>query len=364
MAENNADRRFPEMASASSSLNDRLGEDVTMLPVVSDILRPSQTTSLQTSSSSSFHSNQSPLAKEQIIQRPSTAISASSSRPKSQLAVHIRSSAQSSPSHVRQGQPMGNGPKLQPKRDPIVAKGSISVVLPSVPIQHRAAGANILPKKRGRPKGWKLGGSYADRREGDTGDPKLSVPKKDPSKEQKRRGRPPRDPTPSAREWYLQSNVEYVPFLCEWKPALGHSCPAELQNMKTLRRHVFLIHGDEDPLVCRWGKCAARDHPIQFTTQAEFEEHMEGAHFRSFVWYMGDGYQNDGIETLKRDDDEVQKYLFDKDGNQVTPSVTDQTLEDDQQYKERKRKLRRLLIQQDENAPTEEEYTKQTLGLV
>ncbi|XDG03413.1 hypothetical protein ABKA04_003028 [Annulohypoxylon sp. FPYF3050] len=133
--------------------------------------------------------------------------------------------------------------------------------------------------------------------------------------------------------------------------------------MKTLRKHVDIVHGDEEPLVCRWGRCGARKNPIRFEDQKKFNEHMERAHFRSFVWHMGEGYQNDGISTLKRNSDGVPKYLFDKDGKQVTPSVTEQQFEDDQQYKERKRKLKRLLLLQEENAPFEEEYTKQTLGI-
>lgn len=363
MAESSATRSFQALASVSSNLNDELGEDVTIPPVISDILQPSQNTSFKTPLS--IYSNQPNSAREQKVQEPSTVISASPLQARPQLAVHIRSSAPSSPSHTRQGQPIGISQEPRPRRDPTTVRENISVVLPSASAQHGIEGTNFQPKKRGRPKGWrKPGNSYADRREGDTGDAKPNVPRKDPSKEPKRRGRPPRDPIPSAREWYLRSNVEYVPFLCEWKRPSEHPCPAELQNMKTLRRHVFLVHGDEDPLVCQWGKCVARDTPIHFATQTEFEEHMEKAHFRSFVWHMGDGYQNEGIATLKRDADELPEYLFDGDGNQVTPSITEQRLEDDQQYKERKRKLRRLLIQQDENALTEEEYTRQTLGLV
>ncbi|KAI1480634.1 hypothetical protein F4774DRAFT_377922 [Daldinia eschscholtzii] len=358
MAEKSATRRFYAMNSFSSSLHDELGEDIPIPAVVSDILQPSQKTIPK--ASLPLHSNQQNSVREENVQEPSTIIPASPSQARSQLAVHIRSSAPSSPSHIRQGQPLGISQEPQPRREPTTTTTrNISVILPPAPLQHGIEGANFQPKKRGRPKG-----SLSAKKQGDAEDVKPSAPKKEPSKEPKRRGRPPRDPTPSAREWYLRSKVEYAPFLCEWKCSSGHPCPAELQNMKTLRRHVFLVHGEEDPLICRWGKCAARDTPIRFATETEFEEHIEKAHFRSFVWYMGDGYQNEGISTLKRNADELPEYLFDEDGNQVTPSITEQRLEDDQEYKERKRKLRRLLIQQDENAPTEEEYMKQTLGIV
>ncbi|KAI1471359.1 uncharacterized protein F4812DRAFT_176216 [Daldinia caldariorum] len=357
MAENGAFRRFYAITPFATGLNDELGEDIPIPPVVSDILQPSQ--NAVPTAPLPLYSNQRNSVGEQKVQGPSAATSASLSQPRSQLAVHIRSSAPPSPSHIRQRQSTGISQEPQLRGSPTAARQNISVILPPVPLQRSVEGASFQPRKRGRPKG-----SYSVKREGNTENAKPSAPKKEPSKEPKRRGRPPRDHTPSVREYYLRSKVEYAPFLCEWKCSSGRSCPAELQNMKTLRRHVFLVHGDEDPLVCQWGKCAARDTPIKFASETEFEEHMEKAHFRSFVWHMGDGYQNEGISTLKRDADELPEYLFDEDGNQVTPSIAEQRLEDDQEYKERKRKLRRLLIQQDENAPTEEEWMRQTLGLV
>ncbi|KAI1804547.1 hypothetical protein F4811DRAFT_519630 [Daldinia bambusicola] len=357
MAENSAARRLYAFTPFSPALNDELGEDIPIPPVVSDILQPSQ--NAVPTAPLPLHSNQQNSVREQNVQGPSATTSASPLQPRSQLAVHIRSSAPPSPSHIRQGQSRGINQEPQPSKSPTAARQNVSVILPPVPFQRSVEGATIQPKKRGRPKG-----SYSVKKEGNTDNAKPGAPKKEPPKEPRRRGRPPRDPTPSAREYYLRFNVEYAPFLCEWNLSSGHPCPAELQNMKTLRKHVLLVHGEEDPLVCRWGKCAARDTPIEFATETEFEEHMEKAHFRSFVWHMGDGYQNEGISTLKRDADELPEYLFDEDGNQVTPSIAEQRLEDDQEYKERKRKLRRLLIQQEENAPTEEEWIRQTLGLV
>lgn len=145
------------------------------------------------------------------------------------------------------------------------------------------------------------------------------------------------------------------------KPSI---CPAELQNMETLRRHVFLIHGDMDPLVCRFSHCKDRKPPLEFRTEEEFESHMEKKHFANYLWHLGEGCQNRGIWTLKDKLDKLPTYLFDGQGNQVTPSVADQQVESDLQHKERRRKLRRLLQQQNDNAPSEEEWMNQMLGIL
>ena len=132
-------------------------------------------------------------------------------------------------------------------------------------------------------------------------------------------------------------------------------CPAELQNMDTLRRHVFLIHGDAETLVCRWGKCS-HTQPVEFADEGTFREHVEKAHFRSYVWHMGDGVQNKGISTLRQDADKLPLYLFDRDGNLVTPPIKDQLLEDTKGMLERKRKLREIQKLAQENAPDESEF--------
>ena len=287
-----------------------------------------------------------------------------------------------------------------------------------------------LPKSdsqrpRGRPKGWKPGMSYVDvdvdatpppppplRRAG-PGRPPLSEnsearlrkrqqqQQQQQHEQQRRRGRPPRPSERSAREQYLRSKPSFTRFLCEWVGEGDRRCPAELQNLATLRRHVYLVHGgegdaDNNALVCRWGKCARRTPPEVFAADkhnddddnddddggaAAFEEHFERTHLRPFAWHVGDGVQNEGIigsalglrpevqnrtgdvnGNGKKSDSELPAYLF-KDGVQVTPSVRDQRPEDEQRMRERKRKLRRLLIQRDEDAPDEEEYMLQTLGV-
>lgn len=273
-------------------------------------------------------------------------------------------------------------------------------------------------QQRGRPKGWKAGMAYAEMRgvPGRSSSGEATAARKKPAAsaqqggggETKRRGRPPRAPGANAREHYLQQNPTYTHFYCEWvEPAeqlasgqwrKERRCPAELQNLETLRRHVYFAHeGDyftsDGSFVCRWGKCGEKkktdaDAGVEFADQDAFDAHVEWEHLRPFAWHVGDGVQNRGIATLQQEastqgsaqaqaqaqgqdhvldpnDDQqppLPAYLF-KDGVQVTPSIRDQRLEDDQRRRERRRKLRRLLIQKDENAPDEEEYVLQTLGL-
>ncbi|KAI6092862.1 hypothetical protein F4821DRAFT_112209 [Hypoxylon rubiginosum] len=346
-------------ASASADLGGELARDNTMHPIVSEASQPR----LHSSSREPlpYQLKQQNLTGEWKAQEPPSATPMSPLPSSSRLAVHIKSSA--SPSHTQQGKHTMRGDlRLRPSPTPVKKEEFVPLSF----VQDEIEGPSIQPKKRGRPKGWRPGMSYANAKGDSEGQVKPNEPKGPPadqSKEPKRRGRPPRAAAASVREQYLQSNPDYNPFLCEWKFSSDKSCPAELQNMKTLRKHVYIVHGDADPLVCRWGKCAAKDTPIEFAEQAEFEEHMARVHFRSFVWYTGEGCQNDGISGLERDADKLPAYLFDEHGNQVTPSIAGQEFEDDRQYKERKRKLRQLLIQKDENAPSEEEWTRQTLGI-
>jgi hypothetical protein len=189
------------------------------------------------------------------------------------------------------------------------------------------------------------------------------------SQEPKRRGRPSRPPETSVREQYLQSKPDYIAYKCEWdlsqnphqnEPSI---CPAELQNMDTLRRHVFLVHGDADPLICRYSKCKDHDPALEFKTDEGFKDHMEKKHYASYLWHLGEGCRNNGIWTLRNKSSRLPAYLFDKNGIQVTPSIADQQLENDLQFKQRKRKLKKLLYQQNENAPSEEEWAKQMMGI-
>ncbi|KXJ96586.1 hypothetical protein Micbo1qcDRAFT_155165 [Microdochium bolleyi] len=238
--------------------------------------------------------------------------------------------------------------------------------------------------KRGRPKGWKPGMSYSAIR----GNP---PPNKTPGEKGSGPGLP-RGRKPGAtigttiRREYLRSKAEFAPFVCEWLEQNGQPCPAELHNLDTLRKHVFLVHisdnegSPEDthndhhgkgeaehedrkhtPQICRWAKCGRQDPPRLYDSEDALDDHME-AHLNSISWHVGDGHQNRGIASVKQEMATATAYLFGKDGSQITPSIKDQTIESDQQRKDRKRRLRYLEMQRDENAPDEEEFLQQTLG--
>lgn len=227
--------------------------------------------------------------------------------------------------------------------------------------------------RRGRPKGWKPGMSYAAIRGNPPPGSSTGLP----------RGKRPTRVHDVTRRQYLRSKADFVPFVCEWVESETGQCPAELQNLDTLRRHLFVVHvvdkeeenaDEEDSFeesgqeripeqkshsqqICYWGTCASRDPPVAFTSEDALDNHIE-AHLQALAWHAGDGHQNKGMNAIKQD----AGYLKNKAGDQVTPSIKEQQLETDQQRKERKRRLRILETQRDENAPDEEEFTKQTLG--
>ncbi|CRK27631.1 hypothetical protein BN1708_014871 [Verticillium longisporum] len=84
--------------------------------------------------------------------------------------------------------------------------------------------------------------------------------------------------------------------------------------------------------------------------------HLEEVHMPPIVWQAGEG----PVITAKKyivDDatGELPRYLFDKTGVQVTPSVRDQQLEDIPTYRANRKKLRMLLLLRDQNLTSEVE---------
>ncbi|KAI8634216.1 hypothetical protein F5Y19DRAFT_203944 [Xylariaceae sp. FL1651] len=380
MADDN-DMRRPNATGATAcntmSINkvDRFGEvdtdedELSMPIVVSDVLQPSRRKTTMPSLSPSGK-QQTPRGAK-MSQAPALSPGQPSQTPSQmRLAVHIKSlpvtpftpinaPASRTPSALpsRLGQSQGRPAKSDtPKSRPSTSEGP-----------------GLGMKKRGRPKGWKPGMAYSTnpkskyRRRAEA-TVAADSPSQGRGQEPKRRGRPPRALEASVRERYLRSKPDYTPYKCEWtlpkqpgqqKPSV---CPAELHNMETLRRHVSIIHGDADSLVCRYSRCSERTLPLRFATVREFKDHMEKKHFAWYLWHMGEGYQNNSVSTRKHEPNTAPAYLFDEHGNQVTPSVASQRLESELEYKERKRRLKRLLYLQNENAPSEEEWKKQMLG--
>lgn len=221
------------------------------------------------------------------------------------------------------------------------------------------------PPRLGRPKGWKPGMSYAQMRGNPvpTTKPKPGVPGV-----AKRRGRPPKASSPSPLELFRMLKPKFPSFLCEWK-----DCQADLQNLATLRRHVNAVHleeqdyedeeGKREPWKCLWAKCGMAATAPTFETYEEMEEHVEQRHMVPFGWHIGDGPNNDTPKFKptkaegegEKEEDEVPSYLKDKDGNQVTPSIKEQKLEDAAQYKDRRKRLWHMLKALDDNLPSEDE---------
>lgn len=220
-----------------------------------------------------------------------------------------------------------------------------------------------IKRPRGRPKGWRPGMPSTK-----TGLPTASsvnptsaakpgsAPK---STGQKRRGRPPRPPSPTARNvWETMTPPKYIPFQCEWE-----NCRAELQNVKTLRKHIRVVHGNLAPLVCRWAKCAKTGQPPVFTQDSEFQDHVDSAHLVPCLWHCGDGHSNNKCvikKTSGQGQDKIQDYLLGPEGGQVTPSVRDQAVEDALKYRDNRRRLKRTLFQRDANALSEEDEAEES----
>jgi hypothetical protein len=204
---------------------------------------------------------------------------------------------------------------------------------------------------RGRPKGWKPGMSYSSLREPNAvaRPVRQAKPKTLLLGSTKRRGRPPKAPSPLPWQVYRSLEKSFAAFLCEWR-----GCKAELHNLDTLRRHILVVHCRKRPTVCQWGKCGKQVIAVVFPDQQSLRIHIEQAHLIPFSWHVGDGPQNDSSRRQLPEEEEIPDYLKDECGNQVTPSVRDQEVEDFATYKNNRQKLKDLLVRMNENLPSEE----------
>ncbi|KAG6195716.1 hypothetical protein E4U10_001620 [Claviceps purpurea] len=160
--------------------------------------------------------------------------------------------------------------------------------------------------------------------------------------------RPPKPPSPSPQELYHNASTHFLIFLCEWA-----GCKAELHNLDTLRRHIHIVHGrhrDKMPCVCRWGSCEEGS----FSNAQDWRAHLERAHLAPFQWHVGDGPRNtsDGLSLSEGEGlSALPDYLRGPDGEQVTPSIRDQELEDYVTWRMNRRRLKDMLLQRDRNVP-------------
>ncbi|KND92469.1 hypothetical protein TOPH_02684 [Tolypocladium ophioglossoides CBS 100239] len=231
------------------------------------------------------------------------------------------------------------------------------VPLPKIPNWTAPSASTSAPpstQHRGRPKGWKPGMSYSIMRgHGTPGSRVRHVRAKAPPPGfAKRRGRPPKPPSPPPGAIYHSLKPQFVEFLCEWT-----GCKAELHNLDTLRRHVYAVHDRGDRRACSWGKCGSMEPARQFSDAEQFISHVEEAHLVPFAWHVGDGPRNDaesGSRAVNGLEDEIPNFLKDVEGNQVTPSIRDQEVEDLATWRVNRRRLKELLIRRNENLPDEE----------
>ncbi|OLN92209.1 hypothetical protein CCHL11_01470 [Colletotrichum chlorophyti] len=210
-------------------------------------------------------------------------------------------------------------------------------------------------KKRGRPKGYRPGVMGRKTLQGEilsTGPRKLRPdrPKAGSMYTGKRRGRPPRAVSPPPRAIYESLNPHFNTFICEWK-----GCKAELHNLATLRKHVIVVHAKNTPFKCRWARCAEQQRPCMFSTLTDLKSHLEDLHMLAIAWQVGDGPQVSLKRYIPDDGSQLPNYLFDKAGNQITPSIRDQKEEDILTWRLNRRRLKDLLLLRDENLPSEEE---------
>ena len=271
-------------------------------------------------------------------------------------------------------------PKPQPPVTPIPFP--LHTVTPTV-----AHTATPQPSRRGRPVGWRRGhGSYAALRAGlppgtvtpsaTPRGPATPRPRpKTPASNQPTRGggaRRGRKPAPTARQFYLKLSPHFLTFRCEWA-----NCPAELQNVDTLRKHLLIVHGRPSPppstttttttqplFPCHWSACASQP----FTSLSHLTTHLETAHLLPQLWHLGDGPRNTTPmqqQTPPPPPPAVPPYLLNPiSGQQITPSVADQQVENEDDRKRRLARVGRVMAQRDLHAPEEPEYTAREIEII
>ncbi|KAJ4296589.1 hypothetical protein N0V90_006636 [Kalmusia sp. IMI 367209] len=196
------------------------------------------------------------------------------------------------------------------------------------------ANGNPLPKKRGRPVGWRkhIHGSAQAQTQANPNQfagPLQSQPSQPSTLRNVNSGdnEPIRidSRSPSA----LNQVRRYQSFKCKWQ-----DCKADLHNLDTLKKHVVKVHQNSSShgfIECHWADCGtevtnqdaltdmriARHDLKSFTTEAKWKQHLEQSHFGPLSWKLGDGPAS-GVS----DATDSEAYLSDAQGRRVTPKVT------------------------------------------
>lgn len=247
----------------------------------------------------------------------------------------------------RRGRPRHSFPKLHdttpPKSSASTAHMSASKPRPTVAagVGYSAfrAVADIgpdgtpLPKKRGRPAGWRKaihGSAAAQGRPGakeHTGSHHSFTPSQLSALRNVQPGNPQNAMEITSRSPSTAA-LKFQSFKCKWQ-----NCKADLHNLETLRKHVQKLHRKEtlrNTLECLWGNCGKgasviepmtgmlieKHTPHEFTEESQWREHIEIRHFGPLSWELGDGPAS-GVS----DAHDSEAHLSDAQGRRVTPRI-------------------------------------------
>lgn len=175
------------------------------------------------------------------------------------------------------------------------------------PTQYDADG-KPLPKKRGRPVGWRksIHGSAQAQASTNANGHTAGLLKSQPSQPSALRVANPGYSEPvrtiSCSPSAPIKTRYYTSFKCRWE-----GCKAELHNLDTLKKHVNKVHRsstDERGFIeCHWADCATQVIDLDtvtgmrtearnrksFTTISNWMQHLELLHFNPVSWELGDG---------------------------------------------------------------------------
>jgi hypothetical protein len=213
------------------------------------------------------------------------------------------------------------GSNAQPVSDSRHRSGSANLGYAAFRTVALGPDGNPLPKKKGRPVGWRksIHGSAAAQ----AGTPSQAFTPNQSSGlrtvststvSKDRRPSPPR----------------YQVFKCQWQ-----DCKAELHNLDTLRKHVLKVHRKltaQGSLECLWEDCGRdvtsvdpvtgirveRQTPFLFRDEEKWRQHLEQQHFGPLSWQLGDGPASGLSDTH---DSASESYLSDSRGRRVTPRI-------------------------------------------
>ncbi|KAJ5051745.1 uncharacterized protein L3040_001517 [Drepanopeziza brunnea f. sp. 'multigermtubi'] len=316
-----------------------------------------------------FHYQQSPLQFSVTPDRPPQVT------PRSQLQVVI--GTQSSASFYKNSPlPSYSAPARLPRSSPLA----------------NARESSQTPKKRGRPALHKTPVEKTPKKRGRpfaSGEAAIQIAKKQAEKAARKAEREARrvEAKNKGQPWKLgqQPNIEqpepiFYPFICEWD-----GCARELQNLETLRLHVHIVHEKrvDGKLQCLWAKCGRKKKVVAvvtkehddddavdeeiaamaiteneianethiaeksrstcpaFARKQDWLDHLEEEHFIPFSWHMGDGPKATDLSAKPKGVVDPL-WLNDSKGNQVTPSVAGQSLEEGRPGKNNAKRFRKM----------------------